>query len=58
MAKAYNVADLLNELGWRANCDAQYGNITAAVLDDRLLDALFADRKAIACENKEAEHDR
>jgi hypothetical protein len=54
--KAYNVADLLNELGWRASCDAQHDGITAAVLgDDRLLDALFADRKAAAIESKEVQ---
>lgn len=54
MAKAYNVADLLNEIGWRPNCDAQYDGITAAVMDDRLLDALFEDRKAAAIEAKGA----
>lgn len=45
--KAYNVAGLLFDLGWRSVGDAQHDQITRAVLNDALLDAIFEDRKQI-----------
>lgn len=51
--KAHNVVDLLYDLGWRSVGDAQSDQITAAVLSDALLDAIFEDRKQIDIADRE-----
>lgn len=38
----YEVADLLHELGWRSDCDAQWTNLDEAIHDGRLVRALFS----------------
>lgn len=55
--KAYNVADLLGAIGWRSSGDAQWDQITQAVVSDALLDAIFEDRKQIKIAEMEVGHE-
>jgi hypothetical protein len=38
----YAVADLLIELGWRPDCDAQFTELNNAIFSGRLVTALFS----------------